>query len=359
MPAGALVERTIEMPPSYVQAALGTVDEEARTVELIFSTGATFARYDWRAGRRYNLRLSLQKGHVRLDRLNSGAPLLNAHSAWDLSHQVGVVVEKSAMVDGKEARCTVRFSRREEVEPIWQDVKDGIVRNVSVGADIHKFEEEDGKDGLPMRTAIDWEPFEVSLVPIGADDGAKVKASGKERTNPCVVVTRAEEDEMSDEQTQGFISRLRAHLNTFFDQAESQEAAQAPPPSPPASASEKAAADAKTVLRLCREGDCIALAEALIEKDATVDEVKAAIQRAQAITEACKAAEKPGLADSYIAGGMSVELVREQLTEITASDDTLEIHGKVDPDKAAASRPRIDVNAIYAELNKAHRASQQ
>ena len=188
---------TIDVPPSYIMAAVGSVDEEHRTVELVFSTGATFARFDFLKGR-YNLRLSLDPKHVRLDRLNSGAPLLNAHSTWDLSHQIGVVVDGSAVVDGKEARCTVRFSSREDVEPIWQDVKDGIIRNVSVGASIHKYEEKQGKDeDVPTRTAVDWEPNEVSLVPVGADAGAKVRAAGTIETNPCVVVTHLQEESMA------------------------------------------------------------------------------------------------------------------------------------------------------------------
>lgn len=215
-------QTTIEVPPSYIQAALGTVNEKARTIELVFSTGATFLRYDFLTGRHYNVRFSLDGRHVRLDRLNNGAPLLNAHSSYDLSKQVGVVVDKSAVVSGKEARCTVRFSRREEVEPIWQDVKDRIIRNVSVGATIHKFEETRGaNDELPLRTAVDWEPFEVSLVPIGADDGAMVKAGVQPVTNPCLVVARRAGPRLSPAEV--YSQRNAAHQANQQDQALQQE----------------------------------------------------------------------------------------------------------------------------------------
>lgn len=361
------VVTTIEVPPSYVQAAISTIDEESRTVELVFSTGAAFGRCDWATGRRYQLRFSLQAAHVRLGRLNNGAPLLNAHSTYDLSRQVGVVVDKSAAVDGKEARCTVRFSRRDEVEPIWQDVKDGIIRNVSVGATIHKFVEDKagGQGGLPLRTAVDWEPFEVSLVPVGADDGAKVKASNQPETNPCVLVTHVEDDEMSEEkaaEAQGVVERLRAHLNTFFDKFQS-DAAEASvdgsAPAPSAASERTKAASAKDVLRMCREGGFPTLAEGLLEQEATTEQVEAALARAKAINELCEAAEMEELAAGYIAGAMSPDAVRQQLAIYAAKADGGEISGHVDPDARASQAPRIDTNAIYAARNKAFNATTQ
>lgn len=342
----------IQVPPSYVEAAVTTIDEEARTVELVFSTGATFARYDWRTGRPYNLRFSLQRGHVRLNRLNNGAPLLNAHSSWNLSHQVGVVVEKSAAVDGKEARCTVRFSRREEVEAIWQDVRDGIIRNVSVGATIHKFEEKRGADEeVPLRTAVDWEPFEVSLVPIGADDGAKVKATDQIATNPCVVVTHPQESQMSDHANEGFINRLRSHFNDFFDKATVAGEPSAPTPPAPTPPVERVAADAKAVVRMCHDAGHPLLAGALLDAEATVAEVEAAIARAKQITDLCATAKLPELAASYIEGGMGVDTIRGQLATFAAKADGTQINGQVDPEAQTSKKPRIDYAEVYGRLN--------
>ena len=72
---------------------------------------------------------------------------------------------------------------------------DGIIRSVRVGYRVYKFEETTGKgaNALPVRKAIDWEPFEVSMVPIPADAGAKVR-SGSADANPCeIVAVRGEE----------------------------------------------------------------------------------------------------------------------------------------------------------------------
>ncbi len=199
-------DQTIDIAPLCIRADVGTVDKEARTVDLVFSTGAAVERYDWRTGGRYMEVLSLKPGHVRLGRLNGGAPLLDAHSAYSLSDQIGVVVSQSAKVTGTEGRATVRFSKRDSVEPVFQDVQDGIYRNVSVGYRVYKFAEDVADENkIPTRTAIDWEPYEISMVPMPADAGAQTRDGDKSQTNPCVIVTRSEskettmrEDELSE-----------------------------------------------------------------------------------------------------------------------------------------------------------------
>lgn len=186
---------TIDVPPLSVRAEIGSVNEEARTVELIFSTGAGVERMDWYSGKRYLEVLSLEPKHVRLDRLNAAGPLLDAHSAWSVGDILGAVVRGSARVEKGKAIATVKFSKREAVDAIFRDVQDGIITSVSVGYRVHKFEEETGKDNkLPVRTAVDWEPFEVSLVPMPADAGARVRAD-KSNTNRCALVSRTSDED--------------------------------------------------------------------------------------------------------------------------------------------------------------------
>lgn len=182
---------TVTVAPLDRRAAVGTIDAEKRTTELVFSTaaGGDVLRYDWDTGQKFWERLSLDPAHVRLDRLNHGAPLLNAHSAYALADIIGVVEDDSVKLLKGEARATVRFSKRADIEPIFQDVRDGIIRNVSVGYRVHRMEEQPkGKDGYPVRLATDWEPYEISMVPMGADSGARVRKSSDVETNACVVV---------------------------------------------------------------------------------------------------------------------------------------------------------------------------
>lgn len=202
--------KTIDAIPLSLRAELAraSVNEEARTVDLIFSTGAAVVRTDFWTGKpAYIEVLSLKKEHVRLGRLNDGAPVLDSHSAWSVKDQLGVVVGGSARLEpggpggGMKAKATVQFSKRADVEPIWLDIREGVIRNVSVGYRVHKFEETAVTDGkVPTRTAVDWEPFEISLVPMSADPGAKIR-SGELTTNPCVVVKRgSKEGAMTDEE---------------------------------------------------------------------------------------------------------------------------------------------------------------
>jgi len=183
----------IQMPALSFRASVASIDEEARTVELIFTTGASVERRDFWTGESFIEKLSLSRSAVRTDRLDAGAPLLDSHNGYSVRDQLGAVVPGSVHVSKKDGRATVRFSKREDVDPIWQDVRDGIIKDVSVGYRTHAIKEEKGSEGKPtIRTAIDWEPYELSLTSMGADPGAKVRGADVE-TTPCVITRKMEE----------------------------------------------------------------------------------------------------------------------------------------------------------------------
>lgn len=184
--------RTVAMPPLDLRADVGTVNDNNRSVELIFATAkADVLRYDWMTGKRFFERLSLDPKHVRMDRLASGrAPLLDSHSAYSVANQIGVV--DTAALEAKRGTALVRFSKRADVEPIYQDVREKIIQNVSVGYRVYRFEDlAENREGLPIRQAIDWEPFEISMVPMGADTGARTRSARDVETNACEIIRRA------------------------------------------------------------------------------------------------------------------------------------------------------------------------
>jgi hypothetical protein len=185
---------TIDMPPLSLRADIRSFDVEARTVDVVFSTGAAVERYDWSTGKRYLEKLAITPQAIRLQRLNAGAPLLDSHSSWSVADQLGAVVRDSASVTNGKASATLRFSSRDEVAGIVRDVQDGIISSVSVGYRVYKFEEEVGKgNALPVRTATDWEPFEISLVSMPADVGAKMRKDASVETNSCEITSRTQE----------------------------------------------------------------------------------------------------------------------------------------------------------------------
>jgi hypothetical protein len=150
--------------------------EKERIANLIWYSGATVKRQSWDGA--YMLTLSLNAEHVRMDRLASGkAPLLNSHRDYDIKDIIGII-EKADL----SGHARVRFSNREDVTPIWNDVQDGIIRNASVGAAIHQLKDVSKEDDrIKSYLAVDWEPMEVSLLPIGADPNAGLAAEGDDQ----------------------------------------------------------------------------------------------------------------------------------------------------------------------------------
>jgi hypothetical protein len=259
-----LQERTTELPALAFRAALAprSLNDEERTVDLTFATGAPVRRYDWMSGTPYIEKLSMDPAHVRLDRLNGGAPLLDSHSGYRLAHVMGVVEEGTAELSGAKGKATVRFSKRADVEPFYQDVRDKVIRNVSVGYVVHAYEEIPGKNGKPAtRLAVDWEPYEVSLVPMPADAGAQVRAGKAEQQpelHPCRIVTRAAGAAQTPEQEKPSMDENRSETIVERDPldpgAPTTRAADAPAKEPTDMERAAAAETARVqgIIRACR-----------------------------------------------------------------------------------------------------------
>jgi hypothetical protein len=199
--------------------ALSPSSREDRTATLTWYTGAAVRRYDGRG--QFEMRFSMETGAVRMGRLASGsAPLLNSHRDFTVDDVIGVITK--AWVENGLGKATVRFSKRADVDPVWQDVQDGILRNASMGVAIHAVEDATPQ-GAAMRQVLvtDWEPEEVSLVPIGADPGAGFRfqrATGPQEQkmdDPIVTATgeeaRVEINVDAERQAAALAERSRIH----------------------------------------------------------------------------------------------------------------------------------------------------
>lgn len=135
------------------------MDEQARTVELAFSSETEVERW-------FGMEvLSHEPGAMRTERLENGAALLLNHD-WD--DQVGVV-ESIEIGTDRRGRAVVRFGKGARASEVFQDVLDGIRRHVSVGYRVHRVEVEERAGMADLVTVTDWEPFEISLVSVPAD----------------------------------------------------------------------------------------------------------------------------------------------------------------------------------------------
>ena len=135
-----------------------TVDSDARVVDLSFSSELPVSRGS------YVEILSHDAADVDLSRLNDAHPLLLSH---DPDRQIGVI-ERAHIGEDRKGRATVRFSKSALGTEIWNDVKDGIRRLVSVGYRRVKELASETKDGLEL-IRFSWQPYEVSIVSIPAD----------------------------------------------------------------------------------------------------------------------------------------------------------------------------------------------
>ena len=185
------MNRHIDLPPLMRAADLlpSSIDREARTIEVIWSTGARVRRHPFFSDP-FDEELAMDPQAVRLDRLNGGAPLLKVHDASALDSVIGSVVPGSARIENGRGLARVRFSEREDAEAVWRDVEAGHIRAVSIGYQVHRFEVTKQAGAPELWRAVDWTPFEISAVPIGADPAAGFRlhdpTDGTPRI-PCVI----------------------------------------------------------------------------------------------------------------------------------------------------------------------------
>lgn len=326
----ASASRLVDLPVQTradVRLMPESVDAERRTVDVVWSTGAAVRRHDPWTGKRYDEVLSLDESHVDLSRLNGGAPLLNTHGAWDLRDVIGVVERAWIAREGEAlvGRATVRFSDRADVEPIWRDVAAGIVRNVSVGYAVRSYEITE-TDGQPaVWRAVDWQPLELSAVPIGADAAAGFRAAGQSAsvpepaTHPCHLLRR---------------TQAPTEEPTMTREAETEtappEAAAAATSAPTAPAEPAPAPEARVAAEAAQTRGVAPVAEVVALSGPSQADVAAAAERArgeerQRIATIQDAARKLGVAgtvaDDLVARGVGVDAARAALIDAAAARD--------------------------------------
>ena len=178
-------------PGSRVTRALtfdrAAINEESRTVELAFASETPYERW-WGVEI-----LDLAQPSVRLGRLTAGGPLLMDHDSRD---HIGVIESVQIGTD-RVGRAVVRFGKSARAEEVFQDVKDGIRQNVSVGYMIHKAVLVEQNEEQDTYRVTDWEPFEVSLTSVAADVSVGIGRAA-DAESPIEFIPLQEKQIMSD-----------------------------------------------------------------------------------------------------------------------------------------------------------------
>lgn len=140
-------------------------DDNERQVQLSFSSEEPYERW-------YGTEiLSHKDGAVDLSRLNEIGCVLFNHDR----DQVIARIDKAWIENGR-GEALVTFDEDDESEKIFQKVKSGTLKGVSVGYTVDSWEEvnagkvsSDGKFTGPCSIALKWMPHEISIVSIPAD----------------------------------------------------------------------------------------------------------------------------------------------------------------------------------------------
>ncbi len=145
--------------PLRRQAAVRSIDEEARTVEVAFSSEEPVPRWFG------DEVLDHAPGAMLRTRLQNGAAVLWNH---DPDIQIGVV-EAASVDSDRRGRATLRFGRSARAGEIWTDIVDGVIRHVSVGYFVRAIKTEEREGERDTVTITEWEPYEISMVSVPAD----------------------------------------------------------------------------------------------------------------------------------------------------------------------------------------------
>lgn len=185
----------LELPILGRAAEVRAVDEAARSIDVVWTTGAVVQRRRWEGWDdvvEYDEELVVSGNAVRLERLNAGAAFLDSHRGYGLVNVLGSVVPGSVRLEGGRGHATIRLTAAPGAADQVQRILERSVRSVSVGYRVHRYEITKAEGRREHWRAVDWEPFEISAVAIGADPGAQVRSAESDALTPCVLVRQGD-----------------------------------------------------------------------------------------------------------------------------------------------------------------------
>ena len=186
--------------------AADSIDVEARTVAVRFSSEYPAERYI--NGAVGDEILVHTRDAVDLGRLNDGGPVLMDHDRTD---QVGVVENARIDEGDRVGRAVLRFGKGQRASEIFNDIVDGIRRNISVG---YRFARDDvvttKKEGRTIHTVNKWQPIEVTLTPVQADPTAQVgRAHDSQSKTEVKTMTEETERTLSPDEREQLQKQVR------------------------------------------------------------------------------------------------------------------------------------------------------
>ena len=190
-----VIMKKAKITPERIRALIGdnSFSEDNNTVEVVFATETAVKRFDWNENRYFNEVLEISDEAVDITRLDSGAPVLNNHDSYRLDSVLGVVEKAWIDKSKKEARAIIRLSKEEDDAQIVSKIKNGIIRNLSVGYNITEYTINTKDVEIPEYRATKWTPMEISFVSVPADPQSGVRSEESNKFNLVNIMNENEE----------------------------------------------------------------------------------------------------------------------------------------------------------------------
>jgi hypothetical protein len=268
-----------------------TFNEADNTIDVVWTnTGALVRRYDWYRDTYFDEDLVVDPDAVDMSRFDAGTvQVLDAHRVYGgVDAIIGIATRAS--IENGEGRATLRLSTRPEMAGIVADIKAGIIRAISFGYLVRKYEitaAVDREDGVnvPLYRAVDWQPYEISFVTVPADANASTREQPSNGV-PCEFITRAPAHPSvppSQEANMPQANQSGATNDALNEQARNAPAAPAAPAAAPGAddaavrAAQEAATRAADITELCARHNVTNLAAGLIRSGNSLDQARAAV----------------------------------------------------------------------------------
>ena len=160
---------------AYVSDISGGEDYDFSVTAVPFDNGQV--NYDWTNDVFYNQVLVPTAEATRTARLESGLNLFDNHPYFkDAADVLGISRRYEFSPEG--LKLFIKWGSRAD-EAIRNDVKEGIIKTVSIEGDIYSYEVTRNPNELPIYKATDWEPTSVSLAPVPQDIGSQIEVQRK------------------------------------------------------------------------------------------------------------------------------------------------------------------------------------
>ena len=128
--------------------------------------------YNYREDEYFNQVLRTAQENVITDRLESGLPLFDNHP-WDNSAENTLGITTSYSFDERGIVVRVKLGARAD-EALRSDIKNGIIKTVSIEGTIVNYSVERENNKLPVYYAELWEPESLSFAPVPQDIGSQI-----------------------------------------------------------------------------------------------------------------------------------------------------------------------------------------